>query len=267
MDRFFDYKFRCNGIDFCYSRKPDIDEREIHMYHEILYYIDGGAELICESFRHTLKPQTLLIIPKEHYHFLQLSDPERFERLKISFSDVDGFEPLVEQILSEIKIIEAPFTKAIGILDGVCKTMAEGCGDTRTEAFAYGSFLISLSHLTQNVGGVTATDKSSGTEGKKMMTQLLRYIDDNLSSSLKTEELARQLNISSSSLSHIFKNEMGISLHQYITQKRLILASKLIDSGSNPTKIYCDCGYGDYSSFYKAYLKMFGSPPSHTKKE
>ncbi|MBQ2742579.1 MAG: AraC family transcriptional regulator [Oscillospiraceae bacterium] len=32
-----------------------------------------------------------------------------------------------------------------------------------------------------------------------------------------------------------------------------------------PTKIYLDCGYRDYASFYRAFVKMFGYPPSQTK--
>ncbi len=48
----------------------------------------------------------------------------------------------------------------------------------------------------------------------------------------------------------------------YIVEKRLIYAHKLISENEKPTKIYLDCGYNDYPTFYKAYLKMFGYPPS-----
>ena len=48
-------------------------------------------------------------------------------------------------------------------------------------------------------------------------------------------------------------------------QKRLIYAQKLIVKGQKPSKTYSDSGFSDYSSFYKAYLKFFGYPPSEEK--
>ena len=56
--------------------------------------------------------------------------------------------------------------------------------------------------------------------------------------------------------------ELGISLYKYITEKRLIFANKLLEQGEKPTKIYVQCGYKDYPTFYKAYTKMFGKSPS-----
>nr|MBQ4319131.1 AraC family transcriptional regulator [Clostridia bacterium] len=68
--------------------------------------------------------------------------------------------------------------------------------------------------------------------------------------------------VSESTLFRTFRKELGITLHRYITEKRLSYARKLIMDNENPTNIFLDCGYGDYSSFYRAYSKMFGHPPS-----
>ncbi|MBR2181446.1 MAG: AraC family transcriptional regulator [Oscillospiraceae bacterium] len=55
------------------------------------------------------------------------------------------------------------------------------------------------------------------------------------------------------------------AIYRYITEKRLIYAHNLITNNNPPTKIYLDCGYRDYTSFYRAFVKMFGYPPSQTK--
>lgn len=66
---------------------------------------------------------------------------------------------------------------------------------------------------------------------------------------------------------HIFKKELGISLHQYITQKRLLYARKLIKEANYPTKIYTEIGFKEYTSFYNSYKNFFGYPPSYEKQK
>ena len=99
-------------------------------------------------------------------------------------------------------------------------------------------------------------------EGDPLITECIRYIDSNFTKNISVAGISRELRVSESALAHSFKKELGISLYKYIVEKRLIYAHKLISENKKPTKIYLDCGYNDYPTFYKAYLKMFGYPPS-----
>ena len=94
------------------------------------------------------------------------------------------------------------------------------------------------------------------------IVKVIAYISEHLSSNLNVKLLAKTANVSPSFLTHKFPKEVGIPLHRYIVQKRMVYAKERIDLGERPSKIYVDCGYRDYSSFYKAYLNFFGVPPS-----
>jgi len=48
----------------------------------------------------------------------------------------------------------------------------------------------------------------------------------------------------------------------YVRTQKCILAKNLIDNGQLPTAVYTSCGFKDYSSFYRAYIKVFGRKPS-----
>ena len=98
-----------------------------------------------------------------------------------------------------------------------------------------------------------------------MISRALQYIDEHLTQEISVSAIADQMNVSASTLSHSFKKELGVSLHQYVMEKRLIYARKRLTENGYPTKVYMECGYNDYSSFYKAYLKMFGVAPSEDK--
>lgn len=107
-------------------------------------------------------------------------------------------------------------------------------------------------------------DVSSGSHRDRFVAEALHYIENNLSEDLGAEAMANVLGVSASTLTHTFKTELGISLHKYVTQKRIALASRLMSDGKSPTKIFTECGFSDYSSFYKAYVKLTGHPPSRS---
>jgi AraC-like DNA-binding protein len=59
-----------------------------------------------------------------------------------------------------------------------------------------------------------------------------------------------------------FRQETGTTVHLYITQKRLVKARELIDSGMRATEACYRCGWRSYSSFTRAYNKHLGTTPT-----
>ena len=260
MNKKFDKTIKHNGIKFSYMRKPVIEEREIHTYHEILYYLDGDAQLVTVKSRQKLKKGTLVIIPRDCYHWLELENPERFTRLKISFSECKELEPIISRVLDEIRVISDVPPYAIHALDRIISSFDEEDKNI-ARIGSYGAFLMMMSHLAVNRG-----DAESHTNGiNSIVSRCIDIVDNSLSQPIRISDVSRRLNVSESALSHNFRREIGISFHKYVLQKRLVRAKMLIESGEKPTKIYAECGFGDYSSFYKAYLKHYGCPPSDDK--
>jgi len=55
---------------------------------------------------------------------------------------------------------------------------------------------------------------------------------------------------------------MKVSPKQYILQKRMALAAKLIREGVPPTEVALRVGYDNYSNFYRMYQKHLHAAPS-----
>lgn len=259
MDRIFETNLNYNQISFCYSKGPQILEREIHTYHEILYFLGGETTFLSENFQKELKSGTLIIIPKETYHFFRLKTPEEFTRLKISFPDgLEALTPAVD-VMNELRIIENIDTSMLYALRQMCTALnGENTGDS-SAFLAYSAFLMLMATL--NLQSVKKSDIRYR-ESAHLATKTVEYINDNLDKEVSIKAIAAAMNTSQSSLTHCFKRELGISLHKYVIEKRLIYAKRLIAEGENSSKVYLRCGYSDYSSFYKAYKKLFGTPPS-----
>ena len=58
-----------------------------------------------------------------------------------------------------------------------------------------------------------------------------------------------------------------MTVHQYITNKRFTYANELIKNGTNITEAAHNAGFNNYSSFYRAYKKQFGTSPNKKKFE
>ncbi len=91
--------------------------------------------------------------------------------------------------------------------------------------------------------------------------QLTEYIEEHLEEDLSLEKLAKQFFVSKYHIAHVFKDSIGLSIHQYITKKRLNLCKEAIDSHMSITEAYHKFGFGDYSSFYRAFKKEYGVSP------
>ena len=95
--------------------------------------------------------------------------------------------------------------------------------------------------------------------------QLCFYIDEHLSEDLSLERLAAELFVSKYHIAHVFKDEIGMSIHQYISKKRLARCREALLGDVPVTKVYLLFGFHDYSSFYRALKKEYGISPKDFK--
>lgn len=91
--------------------------------------------------------------------------------------------------------------------------------------------------------------------------QILTYINGHLQEDLNIDCIAEACFLNRSYLMHLFRRETGITLGTYITEKRLFSARSLIQAGISVTDAAMQSGFNSYSSFYRAYVKKFGTSP------
>jgi transcriptional regulator GlxA family with amidase domain len=100
-------------------------------------------------------------------------------------------------------------------------------------------------------------------------------ISKDLQRDLSLAVLARQVNLSSSRLRHLFKAQTGMSPHQYLKSLRMQTAKQLIDSTFLRVKeIRLRVGVHDKNRFARDFKKTYGVTPAqcrdnslHTKGE
>ena len=99
------------------------------------------------------------------------------------------------------------------------------------------------------------------------LTQVLNYIEGNLSAPLDLNTLAEVSHWSRWQLQRVFQKHTGLSVAQYIRQLRLSQsASHLIGSSSRQIDIAMNAGFDSEISFSRAFRQFFGCSPREYRK-
>jgi AraC-like DNA-binding protein len=81
------------------------------------------------------------------------------------------------------------------------------------------------------------------------------------------DDLAQDVGLRRSRLDELFKQQFGLSLGDYIRERRLKLAVKLLASSEKEIKqIAADVGYCHTSSFMRFFKRKFGMTPGRYRK-
>lgn len=252
---------KTDELTFKYAKgMRDILGKEIHPYHEIFFYIGGNAKFVSETGTKDLTPYTTVIIPKETFHcFINSGEDRDYIRCVFNFQEIPELDSIISKKLNNIFFTnDARITDIFMKLQDISDKQIPNCDKKILMKSFFMQLLVYLKEDDDN--HITPSNIHHITENA------IDYIKNNIDKPLGIQELSRVLYISQSYLSHVFKNDLHIPIHRYILKIRLTAANKKIKNGIPPTQAAIECGFHDYSGFYKQYKKMFGSVPRDDKK-
>lgn len=97
--------------------------------------------------------------------------------------------------------------------------------------------------------------------------KLCGYVEDHLEEDLTLQKIAGEFYLSKYHIAHLFKENSGMSLHQYILKKRLEICRRALWEDVPISRVYACCGFRDYSTFYRAFRKEYGISPKEYKRQ
>ena len=252
MKESFRYYTKAENVIFKYALGPsDETGKEFHEFHEIILFLGGEAELICETLRTKLTPGTVLLIPRETYHQVQITGrQEDYLRCTISFFRLSPALCLPAQVCLLDNEPEVMF-----LFRKLIKSAYHPTYLAATELEAALALI-----LCRLLSDCTPYNPHAGQSTR--ISSVIAYINKNIGRELSLKEIAHCNHLSESSLSHLFKKELRISVYQYILKKRLSLARQKINAGVPAMTAAAECGFKDYSGFYRQYKKAFHRAPS-----
>ncbi len=95
-----------------------------------------------------------------------------------------------------------------------------------------------------------------------------QYISENISLDIQREELARLVYLNPDYLSKLFRKQEGMTIGEYITQKRILFAKQLLKSTKlSVADISHRVGLTDVSYFIKIFRKKEGTTPQQYREK
>jgi two-component system response regulator YesN len=102
-------------------------------------------------------------------------------------------------------------------------------------------------------------------QDKKRVSQIkpaTDFISQHFNEQITLEDVARSAHLSVSRLSHIFKEQTGLTIVDYITKSRIEYAKELlISTNKNCTEICFEAGYNNQSYFTRTFKEFTGMTP------
>ena len=107
-------------------------------------------------------------------------------------------------------------------------------------------------------------------DGRKVsqIRPAINYIDANYDKPLTLAEIARASHLSASRLAHVFKEQMGITIIDYVTSVRIERAKHLLlATDQSCTEICFEVGYNNQSYFTRTFKALVGMTPRQFKNQ
>lgn len=96
---------------------------------------------------------------------------------------------------------------------------------------------------------------------------IISYINEHISEKITLDELSQKFFVNKYYLSHRFKALFGITLGDYITQKRLSLAKSYLRKGTSVTLAGERAGFNSCNHFIRTFTKTVGVSPKQYSKQ
>ena len=262
MSTVFSFSTRDVNVGHTFDAHADssLNVSHCHSEYEILFVREGHGRFLVEGAEFPMEPMTLILVPPLRYHCVEVSDEHSYDRMVIRFRPwllPQKYTELLEKLVEESDGIYLPGgcipEAALAVFDRISTV----CGVPDKQKNAMMTLLISEILLLLS----TAEYKKFSECDDDLGARALRYLNLHLYENITLDRVARHFFVSKYYLCRAFKKRNGISVHGYITKKRIIRAKQLIEAGETATGAAYRVGFGDYSAFYRSYVKIVGVSP------
>lgn len=233
------------NYEFKLFHLKDIAQREyVYHYHDfdkIILFLGGRVKYLIEGKTYELKPYDIVFVNRNEIHKPEVDFSIPYERYVLYIST-----EFLEQYKSEEYSLRECFEKANREKAHVVQVSAvqntklmqnirELENTLKQNAFAgelYGKllflqFIIQLNRACKE----EKTKYNHSTQYNQKIVDILGYINENLYEELSIDKIASVFFVSKYHMMRQFKEETGYTMHQYITEKRILAARDMILNG------------------------------------
>lgn len=244
-----------------------------HAFYEIVFCrSDGGVDYLLGAERYKLHRGDIIIVAPgtSHRPLFHADSAEPFERYVIWLNtemakEIHRATNPGEYMTPVSRLLHTAGTNWEFLAEDfrICVQESER-GETDWEIIVFGHALELLAHLHRAM--LDADMIQTKAEKPELLDLVMAYVEKHLAEKITLEDISRQFWVSQSTITQTFRQKMGVSFYRCVTQRRLIAAKNLILEGIPMDAVSSRCGFSDYSTFYRAFVKEYNLSPRQFKK-
>jgi AraC-like DNA-binding protein len=241
-----------------------------HEFYKLTFFLSGNGSYTVEGRLYQLLPGDIVLVGSRCVHKPQLDAGHIYERiilyispefLRVNSEEDYALESVFSGSRGHVLRPAEEFKRRMLMLFSQLET--EMGGQSPGRSILAKSVLLRLLVEIGREWNKTETQLPGPVVPKdEKILEILRYLEHNLSEDLSIDRLAARFYISKYHMMRRFRAETGTSIHACLSDKRLLLARELIQTGVSATEACFQCGFRSYSAFSRAYGKLFGVTPT-----
>ncbi len=242
-----------------------------HNYYEFYFPVKGYIEMEIHKYKTSLKLGDVVIVPPNTMHRALTKNNDKSYCRYVFWISKKYFNQICQRINKKIAIVENTIKKQqyiyhfseneyAMIQTKLLRLLSEVRND-RYEKEIFIDICIQDLLLTLNRLFYEHEHLHPLNNNTYLFDQIINYIDTHLDEQLSLDKLSEIFYISKYYIAHLFKEHIGMSIHKYITKRRLENCVYGINNGQSIRDVYQDFGFNDYSSFFRAFKKEYSMSP------
>lgn len=255
-----------------HNRDPYFRTMEFHAHDflELYYFLDGSVTYYIEDQVYDLCPGDLLIIPAGKMHRPVIANEHAaYERMVLWITPqyLHGIDSPAGDLQKNLQKVGehgycVPFRgdETVFVTALLKKLLYMQKNDTDPK-FCAGAVELYLWTIFRSYSVIDTTHRNE----TQVIPQVIRYITEHFSEPLTLEDIAAEFFVSKSYLNRHFKAYTNSTVYAYIMALRLTHARRMLREGIPAVEAGRECGFSDYSTFYKAFKTQTGLSPQQFK--
>lgn len=256
-----------------HNRDPYFRTMEFHAHDflEFYYFLDGSVTYYIEDQVYDLCPGDLLIIPAGKMHRPVIANEHAaYERMVLWItpqylqsidSPAGDLQKNLQKVGEHGYCVPFRGDETVFVTALLKKLLYMQKNDTDPK-FCAGAVELYLWTIFRSYGVIDTTHRNDETQ---VIPQVIRYITEHFSEPLTLEDIAAEFFVSKSYLNRHFKAYTNSTVYAYIMALRLTHARRMLREGIPAVEAGRECGFSDYSTFYKAFKTQTGLSPQQFK--
>jgi len=248
-----------------------------HDYYEFYFFVDGNVSMVIADKTYPLAPGNLVLIPPHVPHYAIIHDTDVYYQRFVFWISRDycnqllRISPAYGYIMQQASVNKHyiyPFDNiAFNAIQSKIFNLIQEIHQDRYGKTAKIQNQVSDLVLDLNRAIYETEHPIEFKENASLYQNLITYINAHLTDEISLDSIADQFYLSKYHISHVFKANLGISIKQYIIKQRLNLFKDYMRQNGEIGKAYLQCGFANYSSFYRDFKNEFGISPNEYKQQ